>query len=381
MRKIYALASALIITMGLNAQNLKENNSNLRPVNFKKSPASVKGPGIHVDYDGLEESIYGTSYQRFIWEIRSNPGTTQGDTADYNYMIVKFDTIQDYNYQTYEYGIDYNSLRVDSILMVCGHENNSGTTNTITFSILGLSNGYPNESNVLYTNNITTTTGLSATNNWLSSALVYDTPGYTVNAEGFAVKVEYTGARQDTFGILSGFYDNSNGAGSGTCTYVADRSLYWPNSYVYHPGFSPTYGILPTSTGADLYYDCDGSGGANFPADSRSYVQNHTIWVYVTLDPTSVEELENLGVALGQNVPNPTEGLTSITYELANASDNVSLEVFDVTGKKVIALNEGSKSAGKYKVNIDLSSFESGVYYYTLTADGISTSKKLILTK
>ncbi|MEX2477218.1 MAG: LamG-like jellyroll fold domain-containing protein [Gracilimonas sp.] len=89
--------------------------------------------------------------------------------------------------------------------------------------------------------------------------------------------------------------------------------------------------------------------------------------------PTSVE--------LQQNYPNPFNPTTTIQYGVPEAGE-VSLEVFDMLGRKVATLiNRESKSAGRHTVQFDAARFSSGMYIYRLKAANTVVTKKLTLIK
>jgi hypothetical protein len=85
--------------------------------------------------------------------------------------------------------------------------------------------------------------------------------------------------------------------------------------------------------------------------------------------------------ALYQNYPNPFNPNTAIQFDLARAA-NVTLKVFDVTGREVRSLlaNE-SLNAGAHVANFDATGLASGVYFYHLDANGVSATKKMVLMK
>ncbi|MDA3885650.1 MAG: T9SS type A sorting domain-containing protein [Candidatus Delongbacteria bacterium] len=83
---------------------------------------------------------------------------------------------------------------------------------------------------------------------------------------------------------------------------------------------------------------------------------------------------------LYQNYPNPFNPTTEIKFALPTASD-VKLNVYNINGQLVSELLNGSKEAGIHKVNFDASNFNSGMYFYTLEANGRNFTKKMILTK
>jgi uncharacterized delta-60 repeat protein len=84
--------------------------------------------------------------------------------------------------------------------------------------------------------------------------------------------------------------------------------------------------------------------------------------------------------SLKQNYPNPFNPSTKIEFNLPE-SGNVKLEVFDITGKMVSELVDGTYNAGSYSVNFDANGISAGVYYYRIQFNGISEVKKMMLIK
>jgi hypothetical protein len=83
---------------------------------------------------------------------------------------------------------------------------------------------------------------------------------------------------------------------------------------------------------------------------------------------------------LHANYPNPFNTLTIISYDLAKEAD-VSLEIFDLLGRKVATLTEGMQEAGTHKAKWDGSGVSSGLYFYRLRAGDYSDIKKMTLLK
>ncbi len=52
-----------------------------------------------------------------------------------------------------------------------------------------------------------------------------------------------------------------------------------------------------------------------------------------------------------------------------------------MTGKEVMLLVNEVKTAGYYSVSFNASSLTSGVYFYTLSADNFTATKKMMLVK
>lgn len=86
-------------------------------------------------------------------------------------------------------------------------------------------------------------------------------------------------------------------------------------------------------------------------------------------------------VSLSQNYPNPFNPSTTIQFSM-NRADQVSLSIFDSTGRKIADLITAKNySAGIHKINFDAASFSSGLYLYQLKVGDQVLTKKLTLIK
>jgi aminopeptidase N len=83
---------------------------------------------------------------------------------------------------------------------------------------------------------------------------------------------------------------------------------------------------------------------------------------------------------LNQNYPNPFNSTTFITYALPYDSE-VTLKIYDMTGRLVSVPVNSNQPAGEYKVKLDASDFASGVYFYRLKAGNYISVKKMVLVK
>lgn len=103
---------------------------------------------------------------------------------------------------------------------------------------------------------------------------------------------------------------------------------------------------------------------------------------------TDVDDiLDNLptAYALLQNYPNPFNPTTEIEFALPKASV-ISLVVYNLLGRQVRTLADGSFAAGQHRITFDGRADDgtqlgTGVYFYRLTTANFTQSRKMLLVK
>jgi chitinase len=89
---------------------------------------------------------------------------------------------------------------------------------------------------------------------------------------------------------------------------------------------------------------------------------------------------------LAQNYPNPFNPTTTINYSLPSDA-NVTLDVYNMLGQKVVTLFSGIQTTGEHQANFNGANLASGVYIYRMEAHPVSGGaaftqvKKMVLTK
>ena len=120
-------------------------------------------------------------------------------------------------------------------------------------------------------------------------------------------------------------------------------------------------------------------------AITEALLDDFTLSAIFDLTSTDDEFAVSFVTELGQNHPNPFNPRTAIKFSLEQASP-VSLQVFDLNGRVVKTLADGSMAAGGHEVvwngqDENGSSLASGVYFYRLQAEGRTMNRRMVLIK
>lgn len=118
-------------------------------------------------------------------------------------------------------------------------------------------------------------------------------------------------------------------------------------------------------------------------ATNRLRIGTHGRGVYETSNPVGLINYNNTvpdNFSLEQNYPNPFNPVTTIKYNVLNEGA-VKLIVFDVLGREVTTIVNENQKAGTYTAQFDAAHLTSGVYFYKLTANGFTNTKKMMLVK
>ncbi len=101
----------------------------------------------------------------------------------------------------------------------------------------------------------------------------------------------------------------------------------------------------------------------------------------VTVTPNSrAVTLDGTTFALGTNYPNPFNPTTMIPFSVAEASF-VSIKVYDLLGRTVSTLVDGTLSAGVHEVQFEASQLPTGMYIVRMEAGGIVKTQRVTLMK
>lgn len=101
-----------------------------------------------------------------------------------------------------------------------------------------------------------------------------------------------------------------------------------------------------------------------------------------TTDPTVSVNENNLfnTYYLFQNYPNPFNPSTRINYNVGEPG-LVQLKIYNVLGVEIAALVNEYKNSGNHSVDFSGVNFSSGVYFYSLSVNNFTQTRKMILEK
>jgi len=83
---------------------------------------------------------------------------------------------------------------------------------------------------------------------------------------------------------------------------------------------------------------------------------------------------------LDQNYPNPFNPSTVIGYVIPRSAF-VRLELFDILGRRVGTLVSGPQGFGPHSVVFDGAGLATGVYFYRLSAEGFTQTRKMMIIR
>lgn len=115
--------------------------------------------------------------------------------------------------------------------------------------------------------------------------------------------------------------------------------------------------------------------------------------VIITLDETIIQDVAldiHVGIedqvvipteyAINQNYPNPFNATTNIYYSIPEDA-YVTIDIFDLLGRKVETLVSGNHAPGIYTATWNGSNVTSGMYFYIIQANDFSEKKTMLLLK
>lgn len=147
----------------------------------------------------------------------------------------------------------------------------------------------------------------------------------------------------------------------------------WGWDAVIKPGFS--YHILGTVGQPGAQGPTGGAGGLYIASGFWSAPSTP-----IVVDAGDIPSPARSVNALHQNIPNPFNPSTTISFSLAERA-RVELSVLDVRGRVVEVLLREERDAGLHSFEYRPTDLPSGVYFYRLRAGNFVQTRRLVLLK
>ncbi len=208
----------------------------------------------------------------------------------------------------------------------------------------------------------------------------------------------YPDGEISTTELLITVYLNEGGHGSGSVdlTALACGRVEWTawirDNFTWIT-VDPSEGVLPASESVTITLDVD-TTGAGLNAQDGQEVTTQLLFSGEKWDapPTvNVTVFFAIGVyndfgqlptryMLHQNYPNPFNPTTHIEFDLVEPQ-NVTLTVFDVTGREVARLVDGYMIAGFHQIEFVSTDLPSGLYFLAIKTEAFQDVKRMVLIK
>lgn len=94
--------------------------------------------------------------------------------------------------------------------------------------------------------------------------------------------------------------------------------------------------------------------------------------------PTGINEQTMAGFDVSQNIPNPATGQTMVKFNLEKSSE-INVVVTNIMGQKVFENNYGMFATGQNHVEFDVSQWDAGIYFYTISNGAQQVTRKMMV--
>jgi hypothetical protein len=153
-------------------------------------------------------------------------------------------------------------------------------------------------------------------------------------------------------------------------------------------GVGRTYALRFDDVGAladSLYEATLVFSGADEPLPGAAAASNLVVTLRARVSPTGVDVAARLPerIAFYPPSPNPFRGTTTLRFDLQHEAD-VSLELFDLSGRRVTTILQGTQPAGRHTLQLGpmtggSGQFRAGLYFLSFRTGDFSQTRRLVL--
>ncbi|HYE59480.1 MAG TPA: T9SS type A sorting domain-containing protein, partial [Rhodothermales bacterium] len=206
---------------------------------------------------------------------------------------------------------------------------------------------------------------------------VYEEAGQTLSQGSVLADVAYRLIPINRYWALYGTLQESGL--NATVTFTYDRTTDFPSDAAFREDSLVIAGLNPLSRALDPLPTTLNKTAQTVRAAYTTFYDTYVVASRKTVNSPTASEEDALpeGFGLDGVFPNPSRGPATVRFRLPESS-SVRVEVFDVLGRRVSVLVEGSRAAGVHEAVWDGSSVGPGVYVVRLTAGGALATALLV---
>ena len=112
---------------------------------------------------------------------------------------------------------------------------------------------------------------------------------------------------------------------------------------------------------------------------------NHTVFYNVngTVSPSALQTAITSGLNATTAIqeapeltdlnvfPNPAESSTQVSFSLTSSSDDVTIDIFNMVGKKIKTVFSGPEASGTYNIPVDCTDLQNGFYFIKINTGNL----------
>lgn len=181
----------------------------------------------------------------------------------------------------------------------------------------------------------------------------------------------------DTFQVAAYFTRNSDQAEAGGEDVTSlSRSTWTP----FHITINKLPGYIPDSFAIIFFLNPDISSTSSYVMIDNLSFSNTAIGTELgTQMAVGIKNVskQNINSSL---YPNPANGNAEINFTLVSAS-HINIKIYDIAGRCVKSVINESRNSGAQKVLLNTDDIQNGIYFYTITGDRFTETKKFVVSK
>ncbi len=138
--------------------------------------------------------------------------------------------------------------------------------------------------------------------------------------------------------------------------------------------------MFPANGTFHILYETDNLPGNSLQPTGGNHapVNNNMVYMPISPYPVGINNPDAVAFDVMQNMPNPATNNTLIVVKTQQAAA-INLTISNMLGQQVYTSQKLANAAGAYQFDVNVSDYNTGVYFYTVTVGDKSVSKKMIV--